>query len=247
MSPEEAREAVRQGLLNFGQTQDLRPLDPVVAATSAVAIPRGTRCGVCSAGQEIVVFVNRLIVGGATYAEAHRALAAVNEARIALGESEISYQSVFRHGRDHLPAKAAAIREIVERRARAAQLDTEEGTANIITVATYAEAMMTKAMQDLSEVPVTAAEGLQAAKFLNQLMQAERGNVGVEAAFAELGYLIAAVKEAVPQQYWAAITTKIEEKRTGGRVIDGSVDEFDPGDQPDDDDFSPADDGDDDL
>lgn len=246
MSPEEAREAVRQGLLNFGQTQDLRPLDPVAAATSAVAIPRGTRCGVCSAGQEIVVFVNRLIVGGATYAEAHRALSAVNEARVALGESEISYQSVFRHGRDHLPAKAAAIREIVERRARAAQLDTEEGTTNIITVAAYAEAMFTRAMQDMADMPVTAAEGLQAAKFHHQLLQAERGNVGVEAAFAELGYLIAAVKEAVPQQYWAAITTKIEEKRSGGRIIDGAVDEFDPGDQPEDD-FSPADDGDDDL
>ncbi len=205
--------------------------------------PRGYRCVLCNAGQEVVAFVDRLIVGGATYAEAHRALSVINEARAHAGEQEISYQTVQRHGRDHLPAKSAAIREIVERRARAAQLDVEEGTANILTTAAYAEAMMTKAFQDMSVVDVTPAEGLQAAKFLNQLLQAERGNVGVEAAFAELGYLIAAVKEAVPQQYWSAITAKIEEKR-GSRVIDAETEDFDPGEQPEEE-FSPPDDGED--
>jgi hypothetical protein len=213
---------------------------PAVPTTAIV--PRGYRCAVCTAGDEVVVFVNRLIVGGATYAEAHRALAAVNEARTTTDQPEISYQSVVRHGREHLPARSAAVREIVERRARAAQLDVEEGTANIITSAAYAEAMMTKAFQDMSAVDVTPAEGLQAAKFLSQLMQAERGNVGLETAFAELGYLIEAVKEAVPQQYWSLITAKIEEKR-GSRVIDATVEEeFDPGEQPEED-FSPADDG----
>lgn len=208
---------------------------------TAVA-PRGYRCAVCTAGDEVVTYVNRVIVGGATYAEAHRALAAINEARAALEQPEISYQSVMRHGRDHLPARSAAVREIVERRARAAQLDVEEGTANIITAAAYAEAMYTKAFQDMIDTPVTAAEGLAAAKFFNQLMTAERGNVGVETAFAELGYLIEAVKEAVPQQFWSLITAKIEEKR-GSRVIDAEVEEeFDPGPQPEDD-FTPAEDG----
>lgn len=207
--------------------------------------PRGYRCAVCNAGEEIVNFVNRTIVGGATYAEAHSALAAINEARVTNGQAEIGYQSVLRHGRDHLPARSAAVREIVERRARAAQLDVEEGTANIITTAAYAEAMMTKAFQDMELIPVTANEGLAAAKFLTQLMAAERGNVGVEAAFAELGYIIEAVKEIVPQQYWGAITARIDEKR-GSRVIDVEVqsDEFDPGEQPEEE-FSPADDGDD--
>lgn len=190
-------------------------------------------------------FVNKLIVGGHTYAETHRALSAINEARSSIDRPEISYQSVLRHGREHLPARSAAVREIVERRARAARLDVEEGSANILTQAAFAEAMMVKAFQDMADVTVTPAEGLQAAKFLNQLMQAERGNVGVETAFAELGYLIEAVKEAVPQQYWAAITSKIEEKR-GSRVIDAEVDgegEFDPGEQPEEE-FSPPDDGD---
>jgi hypothetical protein len=203
-------------------------------------VPRGYRCVVCNAGEEVVAFVNRLIAGGATYAEAHRALGVVNDARVAQNQPEISYQSVLRHGRDHLPAKAAAVREIIERRARAAQLDVNEGTSNIITAAGYAEAMMTRAFQDMSTADVTMAEGLQAAKFLNQLMQAERGNVGVEAAFAELGYIIAAVKEVVPQQYWASINARIEEKR-GSLVIDAEVqEEFDPGEQPEEE-FSPPD------
>jgi len=195
---------------------------------------------VCNAGEEVVAFVNRTIVGGATYAEAHRALAVINEARVALDQPEISYQSVMRHGREHLPAKAAVVREIVERRARTAGLDVDEGVANIITQAAYAEAMMVKAFQDISTVDVTPTEGLQAAKFLHQLMQAERGNVGLETAFAELGYLIEAVKEAVPQQYWAAITAKIDEKR-GSRVIDAEVadEEFDPGEQPEEEEFNP--------
>lgn len=203
--------------------------------------PRGYRCLVCNAGDEVVVFVNRVLANGATYAEAHRALSAINEARIAQGQAEIGYQSVLRHGRDHLPARSAAVREIVERRARNAGLNVEEGTANIITSAAYAEAMMVKAFQDMSSAEVTPSDGLQAAKFLEQLMRAERGNVGLETAFAELGYLIEAVKEAVPQHYWAAITAKIEEKR-GTRVIDVEVDEFDPGEQPEED-FNPSDDG----
>lgn len=213
------------------------------AVPSTAITPRGYRCLVCNAGDEVVAFVNRLIVGGSTYAEAHRALGAINEARIAQNQPEIGYQSVLRHGRDHLPARAAAVREIVERRARAAQLDVEEGTANIITQAAFAEAVMVKAFQSLESTDVTPAEGLQAAKFLEQLMRAERGNVGVETAFAELGYIIEAVKEVVPQHFWMAITAKIEEKR-GSRVID--VEEFDPGVQPEED-FSPPDDGDEDF
>jgi hypothetical protein len=224
--------------LNHGQQLDVTPFRP-----GTVDVRRGYRCVLCNAGAEVLLFVNRLIVGGATYAEAHRALAAVNDGRAAAGEAEISYQTVQRHARDHLPAKAAAIREIVERRARGLQLDVEEGTANIITAAAYAEAMYTKAFQDMVDTPVTAAEGLAAAKFFSQLMAAERGNVGLETAFAELGYLIEAVKEAVPQQYWSLITAKIDEKR-GSRMIDATEEEFDPGDQPDED-FSPSDDGDD--
>lgn len=221
--------------------------DPLTPPGNAI-VPRGYRCAVCTAGDEVVTFVNRLIVGGATYAEAHRALSAINEARVAQDQPEISYQSVMRHGREHLPARSAAVREIVERRARAAQLDPEEGTANIITQAAFAEAVMVKAFQEVSTTEVTIAEGLQAAKFLNQLMMVERGNVGLETAFAELNYLIEAVKEAVPKEYWPLITAKIDEKR-GSRVIDAEVqdpDEFDPGEQPEEE-FSPADDGEDDF
>ena len=104
---------------------------------------------------------------------------------------------------------------------------------------------MTRAFQDMSVVDVTPAEGLQAAKFLNQLLMSERGNVGMETAFAELGYLIEAVKEAVPQQYWSTIMAKIDEKR-GSRVIDAEVEEFDPGEQPEEE-FNPPDDGEDRL
>lgn len=238
MSPDETREAIRQNLLRASG----EPVVPLIPGTAIT--PRGYRCAVCTAGEEVVTFVNRVIVGGATYADAHRALAVVNDARVTTGLPEIGYQSVLRHGRDHLPAKSAAIREIVERRARAAQLDVEEGTTNIITMAAYAEAMMTKAFQDMSGVDVTPGEGLQAVKFLHQLMQAERGSVGLETAFAELGYLIEAVKESVPQQYWSIITAKIEEKR-GSRVIDAEVqeDEFDPGVQVEEE-FNPPDDGD---
>jgi hypothetical protein len=212
-------------------------------------VPRGYRCAVCTAGGEIVAFVDRLIVGGSTYVEVHRALAAINEARVAQNQPEIGYQSVQRHGKEHLPARSAAVREIVERRARAAQLDVDEGTANILTTAAYAEAVMTKAFQDISIAEVTIGEGLQAAKFLEQLMRAERGNVGLETAFAELGYLIEAVKEVVPQALWPAITSKIDEKR-GTRIIDAQVaeevEEFDPGVQPEEE-FNPADDGDEDF
>lgn len=236
MNPDQVREAIRRGLL--GPSRQIESSAPVATVAS-----RGYRCVLCNAGPDIELMVNRMIVGGATYAQAHRALSPINEARISLGEPEISYQTVQRHGRDHLPAKSAAIREIVERQARTARLDAEEGTTNIITLAAYAEAMMTKAFQDMVDADISPAEGLQAAKFLNQLIQAERGSVGVETAFAELGYLIAAVKEAVPQQYWSAITAKIEEKR-GSRVIDVDSEEFDPGEQPEED-FSPPDDGED--
>lgn len=246
MSPDEAREAIRQGLLNARQPEDLRPLDPAVLSGASVAIPRGTRCALCLAGPEVVEFANKLIVSGARYADVYRALTAINEARAALDQPEISYQTVQRHGRDHLPAKHAAIREIVERRARAAQINVDEGTANILTVAAYAEAMYTKAFQDMADAEVSPAEGLQAVKFHHQLMQSERGNVGMETAFAELGYIIEAVKESVPPQLFAQIVARIDEKR-GSKIIDASVieDEFDPGDQPEEEFSPPDDDGDD--
>lgn len=238
MSPEQAREAI---------LQNLRAGGPVVPLPGSAITPQGYRCAVCTAGEEISSFVNRLLAGGVSYAEAHRALAPINEARVATDLPEIGYQSVMRHGRTHLPAKAAAAREIVERRARAVGLDVEQGTANIITEAAFAEAMMVKAFQDMSEVDVSPSDGLAAAKFLNQLMMAERGNVGLETAFAELGYLIEAVKEAVPQHYWSAITAKIEEKRGSRNVIDVEVTEdFDPGEQPDEE-FNPPDDEGDEL
>ena len=220
---------------------------PISPGTAIV--PRGFRCAVCTAGGEVMTFVNRLIVGGSTYAEVHRALAAINEARVTQNQPEISYQSVQRHGKEHLPARSAAVREIVERRARAAQLDVDEGTVNIITSAAYFEAVMTKAFQSIETMEPTVSEGLQAAKLLEQLMRAERGNVGLETAFAELGYLIEAVKEVVPQALWPAITAKIDEKR-GTRIIDAQVaedvEEFDPGVQPEEE-FNPADDGDEDF
>jgi len=189
-----------------------------------------------------VAFANRMISSGTRYAEVHRALSVINEARATEGLPEIGYQTVQRHGRDHLPARDAVIREIVERRARAAQLDVDEGTANILTVRAYAEAMMTKAMQNVSETEVSMVEGLQAAKFLHQLESADRGNVGIETAFAELGYIIEAVKEFVPPALFAQIVARIDEKR-GSRIIDASVvdDEFDPGDQPEEE-FNPPED-----
>lgn len=239
MNPQEARRAITQQLM--AGVSSTPPLPGTIAA------PRGYRCLVCNAGQDVADFVNRVLVAGATFAEAHRALGPINDARMANGQDPIGYQSVYRHGRDHLPAKSAAVREIVERRARAAQLDVDKGTTNIITVAAYAEAMMTKAFQEMASVDVSAAEGLAAAKFLNQLMAAERGNVGVEAAFAELGYIIEAVKESVPPQLFAKIVAKVEEKR-GSMVIDASVvgEDFDPGEQPEEE-FSPDDDGEDDF
>lgn len=224
----------------------LDPLDLAALSAGTVDIPRGTRCALCTSGTELVTLVNRMIVGGATYAEAYRALASVNEARVASGETEISYQTVLRHGQNHLPVKAAAYREIVERRARAARLDPEEGLVNILTEAGLAEAVMTMAYQGIIESGVvpTPSEGLAAAKFLNQLRQAERGNAGLEAAFAELGYIIKAVKDIVPQEYWPLINARIDEQR-GSQIIDAEVDdEFDPGEQPEEE-FNPPDDGED--
>lgn len=251
--PERTPEQIVQRILAEGRAglgdDDRRHIAQIQSSEIAniISRTRHARCVVCNAGPDVVAFVNKMLVSGAQYASVHRALDAINEARVIVGQPEIGYQSVRRHGIDHLPFKSAAVREIIERRARAAQLDYEEGTANVITVAGYAEAMMTKAAQDMADASVTPAEGLRAAQFLNDLTREERGNVGIENAYADLHYLIETVKEFLPVEQWPALMARIEERRNG-RVIQAQVEEeFDPGEQEDEAFDPPDDNGDEDF
>jgi hypothetical protein len=200
------------------------------------------RCRVCR-NDALRPKVNDLLARGCGYALIVRALEDDNAKLDA--RDRVTVDSVRNHTARHYPVQNAAnatYREILERRAKEANVDFVNGVATAITPIAFLECIMVKAYKTLvdSDAKVDASTGLAAAARLQAYIDAHSEQADVLDVFVKQNRIIAAIQEFVPPEQHAALMARIE----GGAQSEAAairetteVEEFDPdiGDDDDDD------------
>ena len=102
-------------------------------------------------------------------------------------------------------------REILERRAREAQIDYVNGVATALTPMALYECVMNEAFRQLvaGDVAVSIDAGLRAAEKLQALTDARAGEVDVATLRAQMGRVIEFVREFVPREQWPALQARL--------------------------------------
>jgi hypothetical protein len=205
------------------------------------------RCRVCR-NDTLRPKVNDLLATGASYAMIERALEDDN-AKLDTRE-RITIDSIRNHTMRHFPVQnlaKATYREILERRAREANVDFANGIATALTPISYLETVMVKGYETLvdPDTKVDVNTGLAAAVKLQAYTDARSEQADIAEVIAKQNRIIAAVQEFVPQEDMAAFLARLDGNPAPGitgppadREIT-EVEEFDPdiGDDDDDDEF----------
>jgi hypothetical protein len=188
-----------------------------------------TRCKVCRMGYHIVGQVNRQIINGASYSEIHAFLWDLKNQGIV--RDAPGYQGVVNHAKKHLPYKDAAVRRVIEKRAQERNIDLENGVQNLLNEFSVAETVMKVGFQQLMEgkkdVPVK--DMLAAAKMVNEFTKDAEGSLDAASAMAEMGYILQAVQEIVPAEYWDQISDRVREL-SNNEIVEAEVFEEDEDD-----------------
>jgi hypothetical protein len=185
------------------------------------------RCRVCQ--QETSrALVNRMLAHAFSYAEIAEAVdLVINPHRSK--NSQVSYKSIFYHAKRHFnleePAKAA-YRRILERR-RATVETWADGVGHLITALGYLDVMAQKGYQTLvaEDTVISPTVGMEAVIRLHELSRQQAGQQAEAELRQQLAVSKSAVKEVVPEQYWALIIASIEEAegRTAPDILDAEV------------------------
>jgi hypothetical protein len=205
------------------------------------------RCRVCR-NDTLRPKVNDLLASGSSYAMIVRTLEEDN-AKLDTRE-RVTIDSVRNHTMRHFPGQnlaKATYREILERRAREANVDFANGIATALTPISYLETVMVKGYETLvdPDTKVDVNTGLAAAVKLQAYTDARSEQADIAEVIAKQNRIIAAVQEFVPQEDMAAFLARLDGNPAPGitgppadREIT-EVEEFDPdiGDDDDDDEF----------
>lgn len=189
------------------------------------------RCRVCNGGPELVALVNKLLINGESYTGAYR-FAKQFDYR----EKPISFQSVYKHGKAHMPSTADVVRRTIERRSQRLGQDFIEGTDNLVSEAVYAEVMMRKAFElmNRSDVEISPRDGLEAAKTLRVLTADEDDAGSLASVLMQLNQIIEAVRAVVPPNMWTEIVARLDSEHqpsltaVPAEVVEDDDEAFDP-------------------
>jgi hypothetical protein len=168
---------------------------------------REPRCRVCR-NDLVRTKVNHLLATGASYTMVLRAL---GEDNAALDKcDQVTIDSIRNHTTRHFPVQNAARatdREILERRAREAQIDFVEGIATAITPMALLETVMVKGYETLvdPDSQVDVKTGMIAACRLQELIDARAGQPDVAGMLAEVGRVIEVVRTFIPSEKWPEV------------------------------------------
>ena len=184
------------------------------------------RCRVCR-DDEVRKKVNDLLATGTSFAMVLRAL---GEDKTALGKGDrVTIDSVRNHAARHFPVQQVAratYREIVERRAREAQIDFVNGLATALTPMALYEVVMNEAFRRLVDggVDVSIDTGLRAAEKLQALTDARAGEADMAGIRAEMGRVIEVVRTFIPSARWpevqAALRGETPTRRQQPQVVE---------------------------
>jgi hypothetical protein len=182
------------------------------------------RCRVCR-NDEVRKKVNDLLARGSSYAMIVRALGEQNAAAV-------SVNSIRNHASRHFPVQnvaKATYREIVERRAREAEIDFVNGVATALTPLAFYEVVMNEAFRRLVDggVEVSVDTGLRAAEKLQALIDARAGQPDMAGIMVQMNRIIEAIKSTVPREMWGEIVRKLQEHPGS---LDVETEAFDEGD-----------------
>ena len=181
-------------------------LDEPVESTQLAARINGVhlepRCRVCR-NDLVLKKVNDLLASGASYAMILRAIGEDNAAGVTI-------DSIRNHAERHFPVlnvAKATYREILERRAREAQIDYVNGLATALTPIALYECVMNEAFRQLAAggVAVSIDAGLRAAEKLQALTDARAGEADAATMLAQMGRVIKVVREFLPREHWPAL------------------------------------------
>lgn len=153
-----------------------------------------SRCKVCKQ-PEVRKIVDMMIAGGYKQTEILRHLEQAHNAHTEK-KNHISYASINNHAKKHLSVEDAVVREILERRAAEADIPIDEGVRNIITPAAFAEGVVYKAHEKLTQdkLEITARDGLEAARTLSEFERGVADRTSLAEAFAQVEKIMEAVK-----------------------------------------------------
>jgi hypothetical protein len=162
------------------------------------------RCRVCR-DDEVRKKVNDLLATGTSFAMVLRAL---GEDKTALGKADrVTIDSVRNHAARHFPVQQvvrATYREIVELRAREAQIDFVNGVATALTPLAFYEVVMNEAFRRLvdGDVDVSVDTGLRAAEKLQALIDARAAGADMASVLAQMGRVIDVMQTFIPKDRW---------------------------------------------
>ena len=190
------------------------------------------RCRVCR-NDTLRVKVNNLLASGASYAMILRALLDDNAK---LDKPDwVTIDSIRNHTVRHFPVQnvaKATYRRILERRAQENGVDFVEGVATAITPMAFYETVMVKGYETLvdSGTTIDVNTGMIAAVRLQALIESRASGTRIADLMAQMGRIIAAIHDTVPQELWEVILHKID----GPVAADTPGDEIEDGDDAED-------------
>ena len=190
---------------------------PDETATSTASVPQidksylEPRCHVCR-NDVARKKVNDMLTSGSSYAMVLRALGEDNATFDKC--DRVTIDSIRRHAERHFPVQnvaKATYREVVERRAREAQIDYVNGMATALTPIALYECVMNEAFRQLVDggVAVSIDAGLRAAEKLQALTDARVGEADVVTMRAQMGRVIETVREFVPREQWPVLQARL--------------------------------------
>ncbi len=173
------------------------------------------RCRVCR-DDEVRKKVNDLLATGTSFAMVLRAL---GEDKTAPGKADrVTIDSVRNHAARHFPVQQVAratYREIVERRAREAQIDFVNGLATALTPMALYECVMNEAFRRLvdGDVDVGVDTGLRAAEKLQALIDARAAGADMASVLAQMDRIIDVMHTFIPKHRWPEVQAALRADR----------------------------------
>lgn len=153
-----------------------------------------SRCKVCK-NPNARKLVDSLSVSGYNMAEVFRQVDRTFNGDMPKNQ-RINYSSVRIHIQQHLSVEDAAVRKVLERRAIEQDMAQEEGINNIVNPLSYAETMLLKAQELLSDnkMVLTAQDGLSAAKAVQEFEKLNKQDESISNAIGQVDKIMEAVK-----------------------------------------------------
>jgi hypothetical protein len=172
-------------------------------ATTPVGPPivEDKRCLVCKS--QYRKDMERLLVVGLSYSEIARYFEALGE--------EITRKSLSNHREKHMWVETAAIRGLIEEKARAAMLDVEEHKGFLTTKHGVLETLLQQGYRDiLSGITKVEAKDMLAIIEKLQQMEREEKSVAVDEMIAEFNAFADAVKAVCSPEQWKEIYRRFD-------------------------------------